>query len=36
VGLDDLEHLAAACRLTLADVWQRRSRWFGMLDTARR
>jgi SAM-dependent methyltransferase len=34
VGVDDLEELGAACRLTVGDVWQRRGRWFGMLETA--
>jgi hypothetical protein len=34
VGVDDLEHLGAACRLTVGDVWQRRGRWFGMLEKA--
>jgi len=33
VGVDDLERLGAACRLTVSDVWQRRGRWFGMLQT---
>jgi hypothetical protein len=36
VGVDDLEALGAACGLTVGDVWQRRGRWFGMLETARR
>lgn len=35
VGVDELELLVAACRLTVGDVWQRRGRWFGMLETAR-
>jgi hypothetical protein len=35
VGVDDPERLGAACRLTVCDVWQRRGRWFGMLETAR-
>jgi len=35
VGVDDLEHLGAACGLGVGDVWQRQGRWFGMLETAR-
>jgi SAM-dependent methyltransferase len=35
VGVDDLEELGAACGLAVGDVWQRRGRWFGMLETAR-
>src|SRR3989442_1566862 len=34
VGVGDLEQLGAACRLTVGDVWQRRGRWFGMLERA--
>jgi SAM-dependent methyltransferase len=36
VGVDDLAWLAAACRFDVSDVWQRRGRWFGMLETGRR
>ena len=35
VGADGLEALAAACLLDLVDVWQRRGRWFGMLEVPR-
>jgi SAM-dependent methyltransferase len=35
VGVDDLELLGAACGLAVTDVWQRRGRWFGMLEKGR-
>jgi len=35
VGADDLERLGDACDLAVREVWHRRGRWFGMLETGR-